>query len=117
MTPWTMPSVTQTGLFPWWSVLADVLAAARLTRLAVKDSFPPLKNARESALRTWRGSPWVVLVVCAWCFGLWVALAVFGGHVLLAFTVGADAVAVYALLLAPLAISYVVGFLSDLESS
>lgn len=112
-----MRVVTQPALFPWWSLLADVLAAARLTRLIVKDALPPLKDTREMLLRRYRGSAWAMLWVCAWCFGFWVSLLVFGLHVLLAFTVGPTGVAVYAMVLAPLAISYIVGFLSDLEGA
>lgn len=103
--------------FVWWTLVVDVLAAARLTRLATKDSLPPLKDAREAALRRWRGSPWAVLVVCPWCFGFWFALLVFGVHVLLAFTAGPTGVAVYAMLLAPFAISHLIGLMSELESA
>lgn len=103
--------------FTWWSVLVDVLAVARITRLLTKDTLPPIKSRREALLRRMRGSGWASIAVCPWCLGFHIAVLVFGLHVLLAFTLGPTAVGIYALILAPWAISYVAGFLAEFEGS
>jgi hypothetical protein len=109
--------VTHPALFPWWSVLVEVLAAARFTRLLAKDHLPPIKNTREGLLRYYRGSQWATLWVCPWCLGFWIVLIIFGLHLLLGFLIGPDAIFWYVLVLAPWAMSYVVGFLAEYEGA
>lgn len=49
-------------------------AAARVTRLLVVDSFPPIEAAREAVLNRWPTSSWQgYLATCPWCLGAWVA--------------------------------------------
>lgn len=103
--------------FPWWSLLVDVLAAARLTRLLTRDTFPPVRNVRAALIARTNRSGWSALWVCAWCLGFWVALLVLAGHLLVAATTGLLGVAWWSLVLAPLAASYVIGFLADREGS
>ncbi|MFD9824875.1 DUF1360 domain-containing protein [Streptomyces violascens] len=69
------------------------LATYRLTRLVVRDDFPPLLWARGKLAGGWGGpaqdvpvyragwSPqWLAdLVTCPWCASAWVALGVVGG--------------------------------------
>lgn len=114
----TLPVVPQFASgFPWWAVLCDVLATARLTRLATRDHLPPVMEWRQQLIRWGNGSPWAMLWVCPWCLGFWVAVAVLAVHVLLAATTGLTGVVVYELLLAPFAISHIVGLLTELEKA
>lgn len=62
----------------YWIAVAvvGVLSAARLTRLATVDKFPPVK-----AVRTWYenktdGTDWIWLVLCGYCFSFWATLVV-----------------------------------------
>lgn len=103
--------------FPWWAVLCDVLAVARLTRVATRDHLPPAQQLRSRLIRRGNGSPWSAVWVCPWCLGFWVALVVLGLHVLLALLTGLVGVVVYELLLAPLAVSHIVGMLAELEKA
>lgn len=55
-----------------------ILAAARITRLVVADSFP-----LSIKLRVWwadktHGSLWEPLMKCPWCFGMWATFWVVG---------------------------------------
>lgn len=67
--------------FYWVAVaLVTIISAARLTRLATFDVFPPARWLRD----TWgdimdahdltRG--WMVLPFCQWCFSFWATLPV-----------------------------------------
>lgn len=103
--------------FTWWAVLADVLAAARITRLITRDQLPPVRNARQNLLRRGKGSEWSALWVCPWCMSFHVALLILLGHLLVSVFWGVDGAAVWALLLAPLAISHVVGFFAEFEKA
>ncbi len=51
-----------------------MLTSARVTRLVVADSFPPIARLRSrlSAPGGWRA----YLLSCPWCMGAWVALGV-----------------------------------------
>ncbi|MWA07805.1 DUF1360 domain-containing protein [Streptomyces sp. BA2] len=74
-------------------LLVMTLATYRLTRLVVKDDFPPLLWIRHKLAGGWAGpdqdvpvyrarwSPqWLAdLVSCPWCASAWVALGVLGG--------------------------------------
>lgn len=61
----------------WWqlalSVVVAILGAARLTRLIVHDTFPPIV-----AMRIWYldhvSEEWGKLVECHWCMGPWMTL-------------------------------------------
>lgn len=68
------------------SLVLDGLAVYRITRLIVKDTFPPVKRVRE-AVETWaiqpaqrrspiEGHALGELVSCPHCMGFWVAAAV-----------------------------------------
>jgi hypothetical protein len=58
-------------------VVLTVLTAARLTRLVVADSFPPLAVARMRVVERWGQESWqAYLVHCPWCMGVWLAAAV-----------------------------------------
>ncbi|MEV0323036.1 DUF1360 domain-containing protein [Streptomyces sp. NPDC050658] len=73
-------------------LLVMILAAYRLTRLVVKDQFPPLLWVRHKLAGGWAGpaqdvpvhrarwSPqWLAdLVTCSWCASAWVSLGVLG---------------------------------------
>lgn len=58
-------------------VVCLCLAAARITRLIVADSFPPIENARQRVRRRWGEVGWQwYLATCPWCMGVWVSGAV-----------------------------------------
>lgn len=103
--------------FPWWTVLCDVLATARLTRLATRDYFPPTRDLRLNLIRRGRGSDWALVWTCAWCLSFWVALIVLGVHIALAAATSLLGVVIYELLLAPFAVSHAVGLLAELEKA
>jgi hypothetical protein len=58
------------------AVVVGVLAAARLTRLLVVDSYPPAAWARERWHRATREGSWAELVDCIYCTAPWVTLPV-----------------------------------------
>ena len=80
--------------FYWVAVaLTTIVSAARLTRLATVDKFPPVK-----AIRTWYenktdGSDWQWLTLCGYCFSFW-ATALIVGWGYLSGVYGADPLAV-----------------------
>lgn len=61
----------------WWQIALSaavaIVGAARLTRLIVFDSFPPVVR-----LRVWYqdhvSEEWGTLVECPWCMGPWMTL-------------------------------------------
>jgi hypothetical protein len=57
--------------------LVDALAAARLIRLATRDTFPPVKRTRNLVIG-WagQGSSIAELVDCPWCAGFWITAGV-----------------------------------------
>jgi hypothetical protein len=60
-------------------LLAVVLALTvyRLTRLVVRDEFPPVARPREWVIRRLGADhPVAYLVECPWCMSFWVAAAV-----------------------------------------
>lgn len=58
--------------FYWIAVAAvTILSAARLTRLAVYDDFPPVKWVREKFLDKTDGSNWQLLGICGYCASFW----------------------------------------------
>jgi hypothetical protein len=61
----------------WWqialAVVVAILGAARLTRLIVHDTFPPIVAFRVWYLDHARGG-WDTLVECHWCMGPWMFL-------------------------------------------
>ena len=103
---------------PWTSdpvaLAVAALAAARLTRLATTDTWPPAAAAREAAYNTVarRAPDWAHGVDCPWCVAPWVAAAVVAGFEA-ADRAGRNRVWVLACL--PLAIAQLVGMASDLE--
>lgn len=63
-------------------VLLIALTAVRLTRLAARDTFPPVAAARERVVARWGAESWqAYLAECPWCLGVYLAGAV---------TLGAD---------------------------
>lgn len=63
-----------------------ILAAARLTRLAVYDDFPPVRFVRDIYKVYTEESDWSLLAMCGYCFSFWATLLVvltghFLGHV------------------------------------
>lgn len=80
----------------------DILAATRLTRLVVEDTFPPVKAAREAFVERHSetrivtqphteddgttvqvpigteqaADAWAELIECPWCIGFWICLLV-----------------------------------------
>lgn len=106
-------------------LLLDVLAAYRLTRLVVADTFPPVAALRDRIVTkhtTIKPAPapqtghveepdaWAELVQCPWCCGFWCSLIVAAAH-WCAFGLPAPAFVVPAL---ALALSAAVGIVSQL---
>ena len=62
--------------FPAWLLVAlAALTAARLTRLIVRDEFPPIRWARNRLVD--KGPEWLVdLATCVWCCSGWVSIGV-----------------------------------------
>jgi hypothetical protein len=59
------------------AVAIDSLAIYRLTRLAITDTFPPVRRARFAILQRFPEGSWQVeLGTCAWCLSVWIAAAV-----------------------------------------
>lgn len=77
-------------------LLVDALAAYRLTRLVVVDTFPPVQAAREAIKERFPARQWpnghggyhveehpaVELIQCPYCAGFWVAAAVVAARLL-----------------------------------
>lgn len=103
---------------PWTSdplaLTVAALTAARLTRLATTDTWPPAVRARVAAMHAVerRAPGWGHGVDCPWCVSPWVAAAVVAGFEV-ADRSGRNRVWVLACL--PLAIAQLVGTLADLE--
>jgi len=65
--------------FYWIAVVATtILSAARLSRLAVIDKFPPVKFLRDRYEAKTDGSDWQWLTICAFCMAPWMMLFTFG---------------------------------------
>lgn len=59
----------------------DCLAAYRLTRFLQRDTFPPVRKARERVMD--KGPDWTVeLVECPWCLGAYVSALVVAARLL-----------------------------------
>lgn len=67
--------------FYWLAVaLVVITSAARLTRLATFDLFPPVKWLREKYAARTDGSDWQVVAYCGYCASFWLtALVVLTG--------------------------------------
>jgi hypothetical protein len=64
--------------FYWLAVvLTTVVSAARLTRLATVDKFPPVKWLRTKYEDATDGSDWQWLTMCGYCFSFWATAFVF----------------------------------------
>jgi hypothetical protein len=59
----------------WLPVLLLALVTYRITRLVVRDDFPPIRWAR-GRVQTLGSEALADLVTCAWCASFWVAGAV-----------------------------------------
>lgn len=58
--------------FYWLAVaFTTVVSAARFTRLATVDKFPPVKWLREKHQDWTDGSDWQWLTLCGYCFSFW----------------------------------------------
>lgn len=65
--------------FYWVAVVAaTIISAARFTRLATVDKFPPVKAIRDWYEDKTDGSDWQWLTLCGYCFSFWATLAVVG---------------------------------------
>lgn len=63
--------------FYWVAVaLVTVISAARLTRLATVDKFPPIKKVRDKYEDRADGTGWDLLTMCGYCFSFWATLLV-----------------------------------------
>lgn len=63
--------------FYWVAVaLVTIISAARITRLAVYDKFPPIKWVREKYEDATDGSGWQLLAMCGFCMSFWTTSAV-----------------------------------------
>jgi hypothetical protein len=92
---------------PAVALVVDVLATYRLTRLAQRDTFPPVVKAREAILTKDRPE-WVWdLGDCAWCLSFWIGLGVMAARRL--------APGLWRPLAAALAASAVTGLVTDHE--
>lgn len=58
------------------AVVAGILAAARLTRLLVHDSYPPARSTRERWDRLTKDGEWSELVHCHYCAAPYVTAVV-----------------------------------------
>ncbi len=62
------------------AAIVTVLSAARLTRLAVADDFPPVKFLRDKAYDWLDKGPkrrqWQIVTWCAYCAAFWLTLFV-----------------------------------------
>lgn len=89
------------------SLLIDIGAAYRLTRLVTKDTLPPVANLRDRIVD--RQDAFSELIECPWCAGMWISLGAVAARRLLpkAWTPLAEA----------LAISGAVGLISHLEAA
>lgn len=63
---------------PYWVAVAivTIVSAARLTRLATVDKFPPVKAVREWYEDKTDGSDWQWLTLCGYCFSFWATLVI-----------------------------------------
>lgn len=58
----------------WWLWLGIVLSSWRLTRIIVRDSFPPIAVQRARVAERWGEASWqAYLSTCTWCAGVWVS--------------------------------------------
>ena len=63
--------------FEWIAVaVVTVLSAARLTRLATFDAFPPVEWLRDKYADATDGTKWQILAYCPWCASFWITAAV-----------------------------------------
>ena len=63
--------------FEWIAVaVVTVMSAARLTRLATFDSFPPVAWLRDKYADATDGTKWQILAFCPYCASFWITLAV-----------------------------------------
>jgi hypothetical protein len=63
--------------FYWVAVVAvTIVSAARLTRLATVDKFPPVKAIRDWYEEKTDGSGWQWLTLCGYCFSFWATLPI-----------------------------------------
>lgn len=61
-------------------VVSIWLSTFRLTRLLVRDDFPPIAVQRARIAERWGDASWqAYLSTCSWCAGIWVAGAVTSG--------------------------------------
>lgn len=97
-------------------LLTATLAAYRLTRLIVRDDFPPIQWVRdsvtnklncpvESGARAFWCHTVTELLSCPWCIGWWISAATVGGLMVVGVSIPVPVLTVFA-------ISSVVGILS-----
>jgi Protein of unknown function (DUF1360) len=60
-----------------WDLAVDILATARLTRLATIDTFPPVLRLRQKITDNPKSPDELVeFIECPWCTSFWIALGV-----------------------------------------
>ena len=65
--------------FHWIAVaVVVVLSSARLTRLAVFDSFPPAEWLRNKYADWTDGTGWQLIAFCGYCASFWITALVVG---------------------------------------
>lgn len=59
------------------SLIVDALATYRITKLAIDDTFPPVKALRKRAMNATKEGSWQEeLLQCPWCLSFWIGLGV-----------------------------------------
>lgn len=59
------------------ALIVDGLAVYRLTRLAIVDTLPPVRAARERILQRLPVTSWQAeLLTCPWCLSVWIGAGV-----------------------------------------
>lgn len=62
----------------FFGLTLTILAAYRLTRFIMADTWPPVQTLRDYLMRRW-DSRWYEGITCPWCMGFWVAAALVMG--------------------------------------
>jgi len=60
------------------AAIVTIISAARLTRLATVDKFPPVKAVRNWYEDKTDGSDWQWLTLCGYCFSFWATALIVG---------------------------------------
>lgn len=58
------------------AVVVGLFSSARLTRLVVEDTFPPMVWLRVKWDTITNDGPWSLLAHCHWCLSLWMVIPI-----------------------------------------